>query len=224
MSDPGVTADMRLLPVTSVFDPSETSARRFRYRNALLRLIPAEGGAPRRAQAGSAAPNLLKPACAAHGYNSHGLSVSQGLRRLSGNVYTIAEISGKPSTARSQIPKSQRHFRWVGELSKSQSGRDHVRRSDEHLVILSFGFPAMPWFFDARWGRRVGSVQDLPWSSYYVFPMLFWVACGACGQGAIAIFVLGPIWIVRHCLRLLRRRSLTTNSRANLRKTGRRWG
>jgi hypothetical protein len=31
------------------------------------------------------------------------------------------------------------------------------------LVILSFGFPAMPWFFGARWGREAfGSVQDLP--------------------------------------------------------------
>ena len=64
------------------------------------------------------------------------------------------------------------------------------------LVILSFGFPAMPWLFLVRDRVReaFGSVQDLPKAS--CFPILFWVACGACGQGAIAIFVLGPIWIV----------------------------
>jgi len=65
------------------------------------------------------------------------------------------------------------------------------------LVVLSFGFPAIPWLFGAHWGARG------VWLStglavvilVCLFPMLFWVACGACGQGAIAIFVLGPIWI-----------------------------
>ena len=66
------------------------------------------------------------------------------------------------------------------------------------LVILSFGFPAVPWLFGARWGARgvwlsTGFAVVIP---LCVCPTLFWVACGACGQGAIAIFVLGPIWIV----------------------------
>ena len=65
------------------------------------------------------------------------------------------------------------------------------------LVILSFGFPAMPWFFGARWGARgvwlsAGFVVVILLG---FFPILFSVACGACGQGAIAIFMLGPIWI-----------------------------
>ena len=66
------------------------------------------------------------------------------------------------------------------------------------LAVLSFGFPAVPWLFGARWrtkgvwlstGLAVVTLLGL-------FPVLFDVACGACGQGAIAIFVLGPIWIV----------------------------
>ena len=66
------------------------------------------------------------------------------------------------------------------------------------LAILSFGFPAMPWFFGARWGSRgvwlsTGSAVVI---LLCFFPIFFWVACGACGQGAIAIFMLGPIWVV----------------------------
>jgi hypothetical protein len=66
------------------------------------------------------------------------------------------------------------------------------------LVILSFGFPATPWFFGARWGSR-GVWLSTGFAVVILlcfFPILFWVACGACGQGAIAIFVLGPIWII----------------------------
>jgi hypothetical protein len=64
-------------------------------------------------------------------------------------------------------------------------------------VILSFGFPATPWLFGARWGARgvwisTGCVLVI----LLFFPKLFFDACDAanCGQGAIAIFVLGPIW------------------------------
>ena len=64
-------------------------------------------------------------------------------------------------------------------------------------VILSFGFPAMPWLCGARWGARgfwisTGCVLVI----LACFPVLFSEACVAynCGQGAIAIFVLGPIW------------------------------
>ena len=66
------------------------------------------------------------------------------------------------------------------------------------LVILSFGFPAMPWLFGARWGSR-GVCLSTGFAVVILlcfFPALFWVACGACGQGAIAIIVLGPIWFV----------------------------
>ncbi|WP_128918955.1 hypothetical protein [Bradyrhizobium nanningense] len=65
------------------------------------------------------------------------------------------------------------------------------------LVVLSFGFPAVPWLFGRRWGRRG------VWLStgcaivilLCLFPIVFWVGCGACGQGALAIFLLVPIWI-----------------------------
>jgi len=65
------------------------------------------------------------------------------------------------------------------------------------LVGLSFGFPAVPWLFVARWGARGVSLSTgfavgvLP----SLFPILFGFGCGDCGQGAIAIFVLVPIWI-----------------------------
>ena len=65
------------------------------------------------------------------------------------------------------------------------------------LVILSFGFPAVPWFLGARWGSR-GVWLSTGFAVVILlcfFPILFEVACGACGQGAIAIFMLGPIWI-----------------------------
>lgn len=65
------------------------------------------------------------------------------------------------------------------------------------LVVLSFGCPAVPWLFGARWGARGVwlSTECAVVILVCFFPILFWVACGACGQGAIAIFVLGPIWI-----------------------------
>jgi hypothetical protein len=65
------------------------------------------------------------------------------------------------------------------------------------LAILPIGFPATPWFFGARWGLR-GVWLSTGFAVVILlclFPVLFWVACGACGQGALAIFVLGPIWI-----------------------------
>jgi len=74
------------------------------------------------------------------------------------------------------------------------------------MAILSFGFPAVPWVFGARWGRRgvwlsTGCVIVI----LCFFPVLFWAACIAanCGQGAIAIFVLGPIWIGSGLLTLM---------------------
>ena len=64
-------------------------------------------------------------------------------------------------------------------------------------IVLPFGFPAVPWIFGARWGLRG------VWLSTFAvvillcfFPALFWVGCGDCGQGAIALFMLVPIWIV----------------------------
>ena len=74
------------------------------------------------------------------------------------------------------------------------------------LSFLSFGFSAVPWFVGARWGRRgiwlsTGCVVVI----LCLFPLLFSAACDAtnCGQGAIAIFVLGPIWIGSGLLTLI---------------------
>ena len=65
-------------------------------------------------------------------------------------------------------------------------------------IILSVCFPAVPWFFGARWGRKgVWLSTVFVVVALCCFPLLFGAACVAsnCGQGAIAIFVLGPIWI-----------------------------
>ncbi|WP_314952646.1 hypothetical protein [Bradyrhizobium cosmicum] len=67
-----------------------------------------------------------------------------------------------------------------------------------NLLILSFGFPAIPWLFGSQWGSR-GVWFSTGLAVVFLlclFPILLWVTCGACGQGAIAIFVLGPVWIV----------------------------
>jgi hypothetical protein len=65
------------------------------------------------------------------------------------------------------------------------------------LVVLSFGFPALPWLFGPRWGRRgvwlsTGFAVAI---LLCLLPIVFWFGCGDCGQGALAIFVLVPIWI-----------------------------
>ncbi|WP_045007021.1 hypothetical protein [Bradyrhizobium sp. LTSP857] len=94
------------------------------------------------------------------------------------------------------------------------------------LVVLSFGFPAIPWFFGARWAAR-GVWLSTGFAVVILlcfFPILFSVACGACGQGAIAIFMLGPIWIASALLTVTSAAWLTTNSRANFRKTAKALG
>jgi hypothetical protein len=65
-------------------------------------------------------------------------------------------------------------------------------------LVLSFGFPAVPWFAGARWGRRgIWLSTGLVIVILCLFTPLFFAACSAsnCGQGAIGIFILGPIWI-----------------------------
>lgn len=66
------------------------------------------------------------------------------------------------------------------------------------MLFLPLGFPVVPWLFRKRWG---------PWGIWLstgfvivtllLFPFVFFSACVAvnCGQGAIAIFMLGPVWI-----------------------------
>ena len=73
-------------------------------------------------------------------------------------------------------------------------------------LVLSFGFPAVPWLFGARWGRRgIWLSSGLVVVILCFFPLLFEAACiaSSCGQGAIAIFVLGPIWIGSGLLTLI---------------------
>ena len=65
------------------------------------------------------------------------------------------------------------------------------------MLFVSLGFPAVPWLFRARWGRRgIWISTGFVLLALCLFPFLFFVACVAanCGQGAIAIFTLGPIW------------------------------
>jgi hypothetical protein len=66
------------------------------------------------------------------------------------------------------------------------------------LLFLPMGFPVVPWLFRARsgrWGIWISTGFCL--AALALFPFLFFSACVAvnCGQGAIAIFMLGPVWI-----------------------------
>jgi hypothetical protein len=75
------------------------------------------------------------------------------------------------------------------------------------LVVLSFGVPAVPWFFGARWGSR-GVWLSTGFAVVILlcfFPILFEVACVAyaCGQGALGIFVLVPIWMLAALLTII---------------------
>jgi hypothetical protein len=66
------------------------------------------------------------------------------------------------------------------------------------FYVSAFVFPAVPWLFGARWGLR-GVWLSTGLSIVILlgfFPVLFWFGCDACGQGAIAIFILVPIWII----------------------------
>ena len=67
------------------------------------------------------------------------------------------------------------------------------------LLFLPMGFPVVPWLFRTRSGRRgIWISTGLVLVTLCLFPVLFFEACVAvnCGQGAIAIFMLGPVWIV----------------------------
>jgi hypothetical protein len=66
------------------------------------------------------------------------------------------------------------------------------------LLFLPMGFPVVPWLFRARSGLRgIWISTGLVLVTLCLFPFLFLEACVAvnCGQGAIAIFMLGPVWI-----------------------------
>ena len=57
---------------------------------------------------------------------------------------------------------------------------------------------ALPWLFRARSGRRgIWISTGFVIAILISFPFVFFAGCvvANCGQGAIAIFVLGPIWI-----------------------------
>jgi hypothetical protein len=74
------------------------------------------------------------------------------------------------------------------------------------LLFLPMGFPVVPWLFGARFGQRgiwlsTGFVLVI----LLLLPFLFFEACVAanCGQGAIAIFMLGPAWIAAALLTVM---------------------
>jgi hypothetical protein len=74
------------------------------------------------------------------------------------------------------------------------------------MFFLPFGFPVVPWLFRARW-RRWGIWLSTGFVLVILlcFPFLFFAACDAanCGQGAIAIFMVGPVWIASAALTLV---------------------
>jgi membrane protein implicated in regulation of membrane protease activity len=66
------------------------------------------------------------------------------------------------------------------------------------LLFLPAGFPVVPWLFRTRSGRwGIWLSTGFVILTLLLFPFLFFSACAAvnCGQGAIAIFMLGPVWI-----------------------------
>jgi hypothetical protein len=74
------------------------------------------------------------------------------------------------------------------------------------MLFLSLGFPVVPWLFRARSGRRgVWFSTGFVIVALLCFPFVFFGACVAtnCGQGAIAIFMLGPIWIASAAVTLI---------------------
>lgn len=74
------------------------------------------------------------------------------------------------------------------------------------MLFLPFGFPVVPWLFGARFGQwGIWLSTALVLLVLIAFPFLFFAACVAanCGQGAIAIFVLGPAWIAAAVLTVM---------------------
>lgn len=66
------------------------------------------------------------------------------------------------------------------------------------MAFLALGFPAVPWLLRARSGKGgIWIGTGLAIVTLIAFPFIFFAACVAvnCGQGAIAIFMLGPVWI-----------------------------
>lgn len=66
------------------------------------------------------------------------------------------------------------------------------------MLFLPMGFPVVPWLFRARSGLRgIWISTGFCLAALALFPFLFFSGCVAvnCGQGAIAIFILGPVWI-----------------------------
>ena len=66
------------------------------------------------------------------------------------------------------------------------------------LHFVPVAFPVVPWLFRARFGRwGIWLSTGFVLVTLALLPFLFFEACAAvnCGQGAIAIFSLGPIWI-----------------------------
>ena len=74
------------------------------------------------------------------------------------------------------------------------------------MLFLPFSFPVVPWFFGARFGQwGIWLSTGLVLAVLLAFPSLFFAACAAanCGQGAIAIFMLGPAWIAAALLTVM---------------------
>jgi len=66
-------------------------------------------------------------------------------------------------------------------------------------LVLSVAFPGAPWLFGALWGRRgvyIGTALAIV--LLCLFTPIFSAACSAenCGQGAIALLFLWPVWIL----------------------------
>ena len=65
------------------------------------------------------------------------------------------------------------------------------------LLIVPFGFPAVPWLVAKWWGTtNMWASVGLVVFALFLMPFLFFGICAAadCGQGAILIFPLAGLW------------------------------
>jgi Na+/melibiose symporter-like transporter len=66
------------------------------------------------------------------------------------------------------------------------------------MLFVPLGFPVVPWLFCRRFGRReIWLSTAVMVTILLCLPLIFWEACGLynCGQGAVALLMLVPIWM-----------------------------
>ena len=154
-------------------DANDPSHGRFEIGTRYSGLMPAEGVSATTASpsSGQPRPDVLKPACVASATIHTDYLLVRACADRRATFARLQRSAGRRQHARSQIPKSQRHFRWVWRaIEKANRAEIMFDVLMNILVILSVAFPPYHGFLVRDGGREeFGSVQDLPWASCYVF-------------------------------------------------------